>query len=158
MRSSEGGSDGSIGGCPFTLTVDGETYDALRCQLQGGPTSAAHLYQIDLSAQFNDTPGMIRSVSFTLRDDTDTAHDHDYVVGADSLHPSVDATYIPTSLDPGFSTLAGSAEVGSGNFTVTRYDAINKIFSGSYSIVVKQGTDEKTITGTITNAPMIRAD
>ncbi|HET9992239.1 MAG TPA: hypothetical protein VFQ65_27095 [Kofleriaceae bacterium] len=154
----ESGTDGSIGGCPFTLSVDGATYDAVRCQLQGGPTSAAHLYQIDLSAQFNDTPGMIRSVELTLRDDTDSAHAHDYVVGADSLHPSVDATYYPTSLDAGFSTLAGTAEVGSGTFTVTGYDTASKIFSGSYSITVKKGTDAKTITGTITNAPMTRAD
>ena len=155
---SGGGSDATPAGCPFTLAVDGHTYDALECQLQGGPTSAAHLYQIDLSARFNDTPGMIRSVMFTLRDDTDTTHDHDYVVGADSLHPNVDATYYPTSLDPGYSTLAGSAEVGTGTFTVTRYDTTNKIVSGSYSIVVKNGADEKMITGTITNAPMIRAE
>ena len=101
-----GGADGAVGGCPLTLTVDGETYNAVKCQLQGGPTAAAHLYQIDLEAQFNDTPGMIRSVQFTLRDDTETPHDHGYTVTTDTTAPSVDASYFPTSLDPGWSTLA----------------------------------------------------
>lgn len=149
---------GSGDGCPFTLTVDGTTYDAVDCQLQGGPTAAAHLYQIDLAAEFDRTPGHIRSVQFTLRDDTDTPHDHAYVVGADSLHPSVDATYYPTSLDPGYSTLANGAAVGSGTFTVTAYDTTHRTFSGTYSIVVAQGAVQKTITGTITNAPMTRAE
>jgi hypothetical protein len=152
------GVDGSVDGCPFTLTVDSETYNALKCQLQGGPTAAAHLYQIDLSAQFNDTPGMIRSVEFTLRDDTDSTHDHAYTVGAGAMEPSIDATYVPTSLDPGFSTLSGAAEVGTGTFNVTNYDTVGRLFSGSYSITVKKGAEEKLITGMITNAPMFRAE
>lgn len=153
-----GGADGSVDGCPFTLTVDAVTYDAVRCQLQGGPTAAAHLYQIDLAAQFNTTLGMIRSVQFTLRDDTDTPHVHDYIVGADPLQPSVDASYFPTSLDPGFSTLADGDVVGSGRFTVTRYDETQRLFSGVYSIMVLHDADSKQITGTITDAPLLRAE
>lgn len=152
------GVDGSVAGCPFTLSVDGETYDAVKCQLQGGPTSAAHLYQIDLSAQFNDTPGMIRSVQFTLRDDTDTPHNHEYVVTADSTRPSVDATYFPTSLDPGWSTLVDAEEVGTGSFQVTSYDVVGRRISGVYSIQVIQDAEAKTITGMLENAPMFRAE
>ena len=151
------GVDGSVG-CPFTLSVDGETYNAVKCQLQGGPTSAAHLYQIDLSAQFNDTPGKIRSVQLTLRDDTETPHDHGYTVTMDTMAPSVDATYYPTSLDPGWSTLANAVEVGSGSFKITSYDTAMKLISGTYSFQVKQGANVKTITGTLDNAPMFRAE
>jgi hypothetical protein len=38
---------------------------------------------------------MIRSVEFTLRDDTDSTHDHAYTVGAGAMEPSIDATYVP---------------------------------------------------------------
>jgi hypothetical protein len=150
------GAGGSASGaCPLTLT-DGTTYSAVSCDANGFESFAAGIYQIQIAARFN-TNQPIRSVNFTLNDDDlpEETHVKTFPVGTEK--PGVNASYAVTFMDK-WGTLDRTAVVGSGSFTVTEYDRANKLISGSYDIVVKQGTESKTITGELTQVPMERAD
>jgi hypothetical protein len=151
-----GAGDGSASGaCPLTLTDD-TTYNAVACNVKGFESFSAGLYQIQISARFN-TSQPIRAVNFTLNDLDlpEETHVKTFPVGTEK--PSVNATYLVTFQDQ-WGTLAQTAVVGSGSFTVTEYDRANKLISGSYDIVVKQGSASKTITGALTQVPMEQAE
>ena len=149
------GGGSASGACPLTLTDD-TTYNAVACTVNGVETFSAGLYQIQISARFN-TKQPIRSVSFTLNDLDlpEETHVKTFPVGTEK--PNVNATYFVTFQDQ-WGTLAQTAVVGSGSFTVTEYDRANKLISGSYDIVVKQGSASKTITGALTQVPMDLAE
>jgi hypothetical protein len=151
--------NGPGGGCPFSLTVDGTTYNAITCQGNGVNTVASGLYQFDLAAQFSNAAPNIRSIALTIRDsDTTATATHLLTYDASQSNPGCDATYHETSLDPGWSTLAAGAKVGSGTLTLTKYDRAAKLVSGTFTITALKGTDSKTLTGSFTDMPMMRAD
>jgi hypothetical protein len=149
------GGGSASGACPLTLTDD-TTYNAVSCDANGFESFAAGVYQIQIAARFN-TNQPIRSVNFTINDEDlpEETHVKTFPVGTEK--PGVNATYAVTFMDK-WGTLAQTAVVGSGSFTITEYDRANKLISGSYDIVVKQGSASKTITGALTQVPMGQAD
>jgi hypothetical protein len=156
--------DGSPGpptaGCPLTLRVDGVTYNATSCVVQGAKTFAPGLYKVMINAPFNNgataPAGAIRSVSFVLNDDATATHVRTFPVSAGN--PGATATYRATQTDAWITLSDPMTNIGSGSFTVTEYDRTNKRISGSYEIVVKQGAASKTISGTLTSVPMSLAE
>jgi hypothetical protein len=48
--------------------------------------------------------------------------------------------------------------VGSGAFDLTKYDRSLKLLSGTFDIVVKQGTAEQNLVGTLVDVPMQTAE
>ncbi len=148
------------GTCPLTATVDGTTYTAVSCTAHGEPTFAPGVYKLVISAPFNKintNSGHIRSLFIVLTDNEDApaaTHLKTFTVSAEN--PGASAVYNVTQFDS-WSTLDGSANVGSGSFTVTEYDKAAKVISGTYNIVVKQGTNSKTISGTLTHVAMSNA-
>ena len=149
------GSPGS-GSCPVTL-VDGASYNGILCDVQGIKTFAPGVYQIEISATFNSKPP-IRSVAFTVNDSDLATESHIKSFPVGTANPGVNATYNVSPINNVWATLENMTAVGSGSFVVTEYDRTNKLISGTFDVVVKQGATSKTITGTLTHVPMKRAD
>jgi hypothetical protein len=149
-------------GCPLTLRVDGVTYNATSCVVQGAKTFASGLYKINISAPFNTaataTAGAIRSVSFVLNDDDAATATHVRTFTVSAANPGATATYRATQTDAWVTLSDPMTNIGSGSFTVTEYDRTNKRISGSYEITVKQGSASKTISGTLTRVAMAVAE
>jgi hypothetical protein len=111
---------------------------------------------IQIAARFTTTQP-IRSVNFTLNDDDSPTETHVKTFPVGTGKPGVNASYAVTFSDK-WGTLDQTNVVGSGSFVVTEYDRANKLISGTYEIVVKQGAASKTITGALTRVPMKQAD
>jgi hypothetical protein len=153
-RSSTGGRPGSTGSCDANITVDGDTFQAVKCT-----ASASGLvnstYQIVVSLAFNTiASGPVRSVLFSLTDESSGDHVKTYPVGLDV--PSSNATYdSPTAVGDFWSTTDGPNNiVGSGNVDLTVFDATAGV-SGTYDVVVKKGSEEKTVTGSFSGVPVM---
>ena len=153
MTPTEGGA--ATGACPLTLT-DGTVYNAVSCDASGTKSFAAGVYQIQVGARFTTTQP-IRSVRFVLNDDDLPTESNVKSFPVGTAKPGVNATYTVSIMDM-WGTLEATNVVGSGSFVVTEYDRANKVISGTYDIVVKQGAASKTITGTLTRVPMTQAD
>ncbi len=156
--SSDGATGSAASGCPLTLTADGKTYNAVSCVVQGAKTFSAGLYKVSISAAFDTAATAIehriRSVSFGLNDGDEASATHVRNFPVSVENPGVTATYNVTQFDS-WATLNGPmVNIGSGSFTVTEYDRVNKYISGSFDIVVKKGAESKTITGSLTHVPM----
>jgi hypothetical protein len=145
------------GGCDFKLTVDGATYDAISCTAQGYKTFASGVYQILVSAPFSRAPAPVRSVAFVLTDSDLSSETHVKTFTVNADNPGAKATYNVTQTDQ-WGTLDGQVNVGSGSLTVTEYDRANKLISGTYDMVVKQGAAMKNITGSFTHLPLAKAE
>lgn len=143
------------GACPLSL-IDGTTYGAVSCDVNGFKTFAAGVYQIQIAARFN-TNQPIRSVNFTLNDSDLPTESHVKTFPVGTANPGVNASYAVTFQDK-WGTLDNTVVVGSGAFVVTEYDRANKLISGTFDMVVKQGASSKTITGTLTRVPMAKAE
>lgn len=152
----------SAAGCPLTLKVDGVAYNATSCVVQGAKTFASGLYKIGISAPFNTAAtapaGAIRSVSFVLNDDDAATATHVRTFTVSATNPGATATYRASQTDAWVTLSDPMTNIGSGSFTVTEYDRANKRISGTYEIVVKQGSASKTISGTLTGVPMAVAE
>ena len=151
----DGGAGTPTGACPLSLT-DGTTYGAVSCDVDGFKTFAAGVYQIQINARFN-TNQPIRSVNFTLNDSDLPTESHVKTFPVGTANPGVNASYNVTFQDQ-WSTLENAVAVGSGSFVVTEYDRTNKLISGTFDMVVKQGAGSKTITGVLTRVPMAKAE
>jgi hypothetical protein len=159
MGTACGGGGGGTGSCPFTLMVDGSSYNGDTCTAQGGSTFVGGgLYQISLSATFNGPPPPIRSINFILNDhDNPGVETHIKDFPASDAVPGSQANYHPSGLET-WSTLSGTTTVGNGSLTVTEYDRTNKRISATYDYMVfKQGMS-KHVTGAVTHLSMSRAD
>jgi hypothetical protein len=159
----DAGAPGPSGaGCPLTLTVDGVTYNAASCVVQGAKTFASGLYKIQVNAPFNTAAtavgGAIRSVQFVLNDDDAATSTHVRTFQVSASNPGATATYRASQTDAWVTLSDPMTNIGSGSFTVTVYDRASKRISGNYEILVKQGSASKTISGTLTNVPMLTAE
>lgn len=133
-----------------------DSYDAIDCNIQGADSFSAGVYQIRVSAYFSRAPS-VRSVEFVFDDDDADTETHVklFPVGLDN--PSVKASYNASQTDS-YGTLENLALVGSGSFDLTKYDRSALLFSGTFDIIVKQGSAQKNITGTLTDVPMQAAE
>jgi hypothetical protein len=153
-----GGGGSSSGSCPLALIVDGSTYNAISCDVQGMSTFVGGgLYKISISAPFSMAPGPVRSILIVLNDHNDAADTHVREFTASDAIPGAAANYHPTASEE-WSTLSSAMTVGSGSMTVTEYDRMHLRISGTFDFtVLRQGTT-KHIQGSLRSVPMSHAD
>jgi hypothetical protein len=138
------------------IVDENDTYGATWCNIQGAKTFSSGLYQVSVAARFNDLQP-IRSIDFDIYDSDLATETHIKTYPVGSTNPGVNSTYHPTPTEE-WGTLENQIVVGSGSFDLTRYDRVAKLFSGTFDIIVKQGTAEKHLTGTLTDVPMQTAE